>query len=84
MVVTWGKDPEAQTIIEVDPGVQSLTLASALIDPDHPTVTRPEPDWPWSTARKLVVFGGSALVVVLPSAARCYYVGGPCDADPMC
>ncbi|KRA29911.1 MULTISPECIES: PD40 domain-containing protein [unclassified Nocardioides] len=54
----------ARKIIDVDVGVLGLTLASDLIDPDRPTVSRPEPDWPWSTERKLAV-GGLALLGVL-------------------
>lgn len=59
---TW---PEPRTIIEVDPGVTSLTLATTLMDPDDPTVTRPEPEWPWSNERKVGVFGGIGLGVLM-------------------
>lgn len=53
---------EARTIIDVDPGVLRLSLATDLIDPDRPTVSRPAPDWPSSNEREamtyvLVVFG---------------------------
>ncbi|WP_182378988.1 hypothetical protein [Nocardioides sp. WS12] len=56
---------DALEIIDVDPGVLGLTLAADLIDPDHPTVERPAPDWPWSTERKLVVGGLALLGLVL-------------------
>lgn len=56
---------EARTIIDVDEGVLGLTLAYDLIDPDHPTVERPVPDWPWSTERKLAVGGLVLLGLVL-------------------
>ena len=35
-----------------DPGTQeSLTVAYRLLDAEHPTAERPEPDWPWSEER---------------------------------
>lgn len=68
-IASWGSDSDATRIIRVDRGVLGLTLAYQLIDPEDPTVSRPEPDWPWSTERKIVVFGGSALLVVLLGAA---------------
>lgn len=53
-------------IIDVDiatPG--SLTLAVDLITGERPTVPRPEPDWPWSTERKVLVLGGSAAALAV-------------------
>lgn len=62
----WGREGSGWDVaIEVDPGVHGLSLAYELMDPADPTVGRPEPDWPWSTERKVAVYGGSALLVVL-------------------
>ena len=42
----------------------SLTLATDLISLDHPTVTRPAPDWPWSDERKSLVIGTGVAVAI--------------------
>ncbi|MEZ5096325.1 MAG: hypothetical protein R2731_09490 [Nocardioides sp.] len=45
-------------------GIESLTLATGLMTLDRPTVHRPDPRWPWSTGRYLLV-GGLLLLVGL-------------------
>lgn len=58
-----------------DGTMRSLTIATGLIDPEHPSTARPAPDWPWSDEHKVVVFGGGAailllLVMILPAVRR--------------
>lgn len=51
-------------LVEVDADIGSLSVATDLIDETslkHPTLTRPEPDWPWTWQRKALVFGGIGL-----------------------
>jgi hypothetical protein len=46
----------------------SLSLATALMSTDHPTVERPEPDWPWSDERLSITIGlgvAAAIAVLL-------------------
>lgn len=56
---------DVRRIIDVDAGVLGLTLATDMIGPDRPAVSRPAPDWPWSTERKVVVGGLTVLGIVL-------------------
>lgn len=55
---------DVRRVIDVDAGVSDLTLATDLMDADDPTVARPEPDWPWSTERKVMVGGLGVLALV--------------------
>jgi len=41
-----------------------LSVAVDLIDLDHPTADFPEPDWPWSTERQMVVGFGAAVGIL--------------------
>lgn len=56
--------------IVLDDGIDdTLSLATALMTERQPTVSRPEPDWPWSDERKLVVglilAAGAAMLLAL-------------------
>ncbi|WP_296606302.1 hypothetical protein, partial [Nocardioides sp.] len=56
----------------IDVGIASpgsLTLAVDLIDPDHPTVERPAPHWPWWTDRGTTILWGSAVALLVLVAA---------------
>lgn len=51
-------DAPARPVITMPTGDRSsLSLATALMSTDHPTVERPEPDWPWSEERISVAIG---------------------------
>jgi len=68
-LVTVGEHPSYRLMGGVEPGVTGLTLATDLMTPDHPTVDRPEPHWPWTTERW-------ALTLALPALALLLLAGG--------
>ncbi|HYF73900.1 MAG TPA: hypothetical protein VD864_13815 [Nocardioides sp.] len=61
-----GLDGPQLGVASIEDGTaRSLTVAVGLLDPDHPSLDRPAPDWPWSDERKVVVFGGTGLAVLV-------------------
>ncbi|WP_166135664.1 prolyl oligopeptidase family protein [Nocardioides ochotonae] len=62
------RDGSHEAVGTVDPGVGDLSLATALMSDDRPTVARPAPDWPWSDERKALVWGGTAALLLLALA----------------
>lgn len=64
------------TVGEVDPALLStLSLATDLMVEDRPTVERPDPDWPWSTATRLwlLALSVAALLVIAPLVVRRWF-----------
>lgn len=67
-VVLQAADGTSRPVTTIEPGMvdQSLSLATALMSTDRPSVERPAPDWPWSEERTVVTIGlGVAAVVGL-------------------
>lgn len=64
-LVTASGHPSYRVVGEIDTGVAGLTLATGLMTPTHPTVSRPEPDWPWTTERWTLTLGLPALALLL-------------------
>ena len=62
------RDGSYDAVGTIDPGVGDLSLATALMSDDRPTVARPAPDWPWSTERKLLVWAGLPALLLLSSS----------------
>ncbi len=62
------RDGSTEAVGTIDPGVGDLSLATALMRDDRPTVARPAPDWPWSDERKVLVWGGIPSLLLLALA----------------
>ncbi len=64
-VVGYGGSEAFEFVVELvgsEEGVVGTTsIATDLITVDRPTVSRPAPDWPWTTERKVAVIGFAAL-----------------------
>nr|WP_227466774.1 SigE family RNA polymerase sigma factor [Nocardioides lijunqiniae] len=63
-VIEVGDDPSYDVVGTLDAGVPPVSVATDLMTLDQPTVERPEPDWPWSTRRWLVMIAVGALAVL--------------------
>lgn len=65
-LVLVGEDADARTVAEVDLDASTaLTVAVDLVDPARPSVTRPEPDFPWAPEQWVWAAAGTLLVVGL-------------------
>ncbi|GAA4702350.1 hypothetical protein [Nocardioides conyzicola] len=60
----WSEDG-LRSLTTLDPGVGSdVTVATDLMPPEHPTVERPEPSWPWSEERLSITIGLGVAAVI--------------------
>ena len=58
-------DGSAEPVVVIPTGARSsLSLATELMSTDHPTVERPEPDWPWSEERISITIGLGVAAVI--------------------
>ena len=69
-LVRTGRPGGTETpVMALDRGVLDLTLATDLMSPDHPTVERPAPDWPWSPQRRVAVVAVPVLALLALTGA---------------
>lgn len=66
-----GDQPAYDVVARVKQGgegagrIQGLTVAVDLMSLDQPTREFPAPEWPWSDERKVAVYGGTAVALVV-------------------